>query len=107
VLKQVDELDDDKVTNVLSTTQEYNEVFAELKRDDATGHILITSVLNFDDMADQLKMERYQQTSVPLHQVTLFAKTNIKGKVSGSLLARSHLSPLFSHNRARMFEPSK
>jgi hypothetical protein len=37
----------------------YDEAFEELRRPVDIGHIMITSVLTFDDLAEQFKMERY------------------------------------------------
>ena len=73
----------------------YHEAFEELKSTGDTGFITVTSVLTFDDLFDQFRLERYQQISVPLHQLNLFQKTEVIGYIKGSLLARSNLSPLF------------
>ena len=83
---------------------DYEEAFEELKRTVDIGHIMITYGLNFDDLVEQFKMERYQQISVPLHQVSLFSRSDVKGTVRGSLLARTHLPSIFSPAKARMFE---
>ena len=80
----------------------YREAFEELKREENTGYIMITYGLNFDDLAEQFKMERYQQISVPIHQVTLFARSDVRGVVKGSLLARSHLQSIFSQHRSKL-----
>ena len=112
----VDE-DEDLVTNVighrygchfslcrkpLRRHEIYREAFEELKREKDTGYIMITYGLNFDDLAEQFKMERYQQISVPIHQVTLFARSDVRGVVKGSLLARSHLQSIFTQHRSKL-----
>ena len=76
---------------------EYEEAFRELKKEQDIGSILITYGLNFDDLHDHFKMERFQQISIPLHQVTLFSRSDVKGKIKGSLLARTNLPSIFSH----------
>lgn len=74
----------------------------EIKEPGDIGYITVTSVLTFDDLVDQFRMERFQQISVPIHQVKLFQKSEVIGKVNGSLLARSNLGPLFQQTYAKV-----
>lgn len=39
---------------------EQKEAFKDLESDSNIGYIQITSVLTFDDLVDQFRMERYQ-----------------------------------------------
>ncbi|TNV80135.1 hypothetical protein FGO68_gene1457 [Halteria grandinella] len=79
--------------------------FDELKQHKNLGSITITSVLTFDDLQEQFRMERYQQVSVPLHQLNLFPKQGVKGVVRGSLLARIDQLPLPQYlKQNKMFE---
>jgi len=43
----------------LGQRNSYDEAFKELYKDVDIGSIMITSVLHFDDLFDQFKMERY------------------------------------------------
>ena len=80
------------------------EAIKDMKFDSSQINPQQVIVLNLkrEMLDEQFKMERYQQISVPIHQVTLFARSDVRGVVKGSLLARSHLQSIFSQHRSKL-----
>jgi len=81
----------------LKTKQE--KAFEEFKNEKNINYISINTVVNFDDLADYFKLERFDSTSSPIHQINVFPRADVRATVRGALLARMQGTTASQHRR--------
>ena len=50
-----------------------SRAFESLKSEENTGEVVITQTLNFDDLIDHFRNERFESTSFPVHSILLLS----------------------------------
>ncbi|CDW79157.1 UNKNOWN [Stylonychia lemnae] len=83
-------------------TDQYVEqikAFNSLKSYENTNNIYLTTLINFDDLYENFKYERYESTSFPIHAFAIFQRTNVKGVIKGDILAKFQQQNIFKGSR--------